>query len=148
MSNSCTRGLFLLAALLFSTAAIGRAQDQQPKTTIKKAPIRPTAMNSGAEMFKEYCAACHGPSGKGDGPAAPALKIAPPDLTMLSKRNNGQFPDMHIAEVLKGGANWPAHGSADMPVWGPLLSAVSPNQGAVNLRISNLTKYLQSLQAK
>ena len=41
------------------------------------------------------------------------------------------------------------HGSKDMPVWGPILSSVSSNKpDVVTLRISNLTGYIQSLQAK
>ena len=149
MSSSFAGNLVVLTTLLLSFGTISIAQDQQPKTTINKAPIKSTAANSGAEMYKEYCAACHGPNGKGNGPAATALKTPPPDLTMLSKRNNGQFPDMHVAAVLKGGADWPAHGSTDMPVWGPLFSSVSSsNQSVVELRVSNLTKYLESLQAK
>lgn len=148
MSHSIrlTLRIFVMA---LSVSAVGMAQYQQPKTTIKQAPITPTSPTSGAEMYKSYCAACHGASGKGDGPAAPALKTPPPDLTMLAKRNNGRFPDMHVAEVLKGGPNLPAHGSAEMPVWGPLFSAVSSNsQGLVNMRVSNLTKYIESLQAQ
>ena len=149
MRQRC-KGLFLVPMILLTTATLAAgAQDQQPKTTIKTAPIRPTQVNAGAEMYKEYCAACHGPKGKGDGPAASALKTAPPDLTLLAKQNNGQFPDMHVAAVLKGGPDWPAHGSAEMPVWGPLFSSVSGNNSSlVALRVSNITKYLQSLQAK
>ena len=143
------RQIMVLAATLWcSTAVLGVAQDQQPKK-IEKAPVKSTAANSGADMFKSYGAACHGAGGKGDGPAASALKIAPPDLTMLSKRNNGQFPQSHVDAVLKGGPGAAAHGSPEMPVWGPLFSAVSAsNEGVVNLRISNLEKYLQAMQAK
>jgi len=149
MFHSQNLKVVVLVMFLFSTAVLGIAQSQQPKTTIKTEPIRPTAPSSGAEMYKEYCAACHGPKGKGDGPAVTALKTAPTDLTMLSKVNGGAFPEMHVAQVLRGGPGWPAHGSPEMPVWGPLFSAVSSsNQGVVNLRISNLTKYLESLQSK
>ena len=134
---------------LFAIASLGFAQNQQPNTTIKAAPVQPTAANDGATMFKQYCAACHGANAKGNGPAAPALKSAPPDLTLLSKNNGGQFPVMHVAEVLKGGTNAPAHGSAEMPVWGPLFSSISSqSQSIVELRVSNLSKYLESLQAK
>jgi mono/diheme cytochrome c family protein len=142
------RSTLVVATLLLSTAAIGMPQGQQPKTTIEQAPIKPTPANSGAEMYKNYCAPCHGANGKGDGPAARALKTAPSDLTILAKANNGQFPAMHVAEVLRGGPNLPAHGSPEMPVWGPLFSAVSSSRGIVDLRVTNLTKYLESLQVK
>ena len=43
----------------------------------------------------------------------------------------------------------PAHGSKDMPVWGPIfmpLAVIAPAD--VQLRIRNLTNYLESLQVK
>ena len=38
----------------------------------------------------------------------------------------------------------PAHGDAEMPVWGPLFSSMDQNQAVVDLRIANLTKYIKS----
>ena len=35
----------------------------------------------GYDLFLENCAACHGPQGRGDGPAAQSLTTKPPDLT-------------------------------------------------------------------
>jgi mono/diheme cytochrome c family protein len=119
---------------------------QQPKVQQAAAPA--TSAASGEEMFKSYCASCHGPRGKGDGPAASAFKTAPSDLTMLAKKNSGKFPDDKVKTVLRNGVS-PAHGSADMPVWGPVFSAVSQNTPQiVTLRISNLTDFIQSMQAK
>ena len=118
------------------------------QTKVQQAPAPATNAASGEEMYKSYCASCHGPRGKGDGPAASAFKTAPSDLTMLAKKNNGKFPDDKVKTVLRNGVS-PAHGSAEMPVWGPVFSAVSQNsQQIVTLRISNLTDYLQSIQAK
>jgi mono/diheme cytochrome c family protein len=56
---------------------------------IQKVPIQPTSAADGKEMFTTYCAVCHGTSGKGDGPAAAALKKRPADLTQLARKNNG-----------------------------------------------------------
>lgn len=118
------------------------------QTKVQQAPAPATNAASGEEMYKSYCASCHGPRGKGDGPAASAFKTAPSDLTMLAKKNNGKFPDDKVKTVLRNGVS-PAHGSAEMPVWGPVFSAVSQNsQQIVTLRISNLTDYVQSIQAK
>jgi mono/diheme cytochrome c family protein len=36
--------------------------------TIKNVPPNPTSPTSGKDMFKEYCAVCHGQDGKGGGP--------------------------------------------------------------------------------
>jgi mono/diheme cytochrome c family protein len=144
MSTSITRTTMLLAALVLS---VGFARAQETK--IKKVPIKHTAADSGEEMYQEYCAVCHGKTGKGDGPAVAALKKAPPDLTMLTKNNGGKFPADHIAAVLHMGVAEAAHGSEDMPIWGTLFRAVSQrNSAVVQLRISNLTDYINSVQMK
>jgi mono/diheme cytochrome c family protein len=133
--------------LLAVVAACASAQQQG--TVIKHEAAPATSPGSGSEMYKSYCAACHGKDAKGDGPAAPALKAAPPDLTTLAQRNNGKYPTARVASILRGQEQIVAHGNQEMPVWGPVFSAVSGgNQGIVNLRISNLSKYLESLQAK
>jgi mono/diheme cytochrome c family protein len=126
---------------------IGAASAQEKQ--VKKEPIQTSNAASGAEMFKQYCAACHGKDGKGDGPAAASLKAQPADLTTLAKRNGGKFPADHVAAVLRNGVNTPAHGTADMPTWGPLFSSVSSHDTSiVNMRISNLTNYIKSIQEK
>lgn len=114
---------------------------------IKKVPVQPTSMTSGQEMFKTYCATCHGPDGKGNGPAATALKKPPADLTQLARKHNGKFPDAYVAAKLKS-VDQPVHGSKEMPVWGPLLSSVSHNEAEAQLRISNIVAYIGSIQAK
>ena len=70
-------------------------------------------------------------------------------LTQLAKKQGGKFPANHVAGVLKfgSGSAAEAHGSADMPVWGPLFRSVDPNSVA-ELRLTNLIKYLEDLQAK
>jgi mono/diheme cytochrome c family protein len=120
---------------------------QQPE--VKHVPMKPTSAASGQEMFTNYCAACHGKDGKGDGPAATALKVPPADLSTLSKRNDGKFPHDHVSATLRGEASLPAHGSKEMPVWGPLFWQMSHGHAAeVQQRITNVTKYIETLQAK
>ena len=100
-------------------------------------------------MFADYCAPCHGLSGKGDGPAASALKTSPADLTQLAKKNSGKFPADHVMTVLRIGSPSATHGTTDMPVWGPLFRSLDPSAPAiVDQRIKNLTTYIESLQAK
>ena len=65
-----------------------------------------------------------------NGPAASALKVAPANLTQLAKNNGGKFPADRVAQVLRAGKS-PAHGSSDMPVWGPLFSKISNPQDAI-----------------
>jgi mono/diheme cytochrome c family protein len=117
--------------------------------TVKRTAVTPTSAASGQEMFATYCATCHGTAGKGDGPAAPALKKAPANLTELTQRNSGKFPEMKVYGTIKGDSNTPAHGSREMPIWGSVFQSLSHgDQGQVQLRISNLTKYIESIQAK
>ena len=131
---------FLFLALL---GGIAFAQDKE----VKRVSVEPTSATSGREMFRTYCATCHGPDGKGDGPAASALKKTPADLTQLARKHNGKFPDAYVAAKLKS-VDEPVHGSTEMPVWGPLLSSVSRNPGEAQLRINNLVAYIESIQAK
>jgi mono/diheme cytochrome c family protein len=119
----------------------------QEKPAIKRVPVQPTDMTSGKEMFKTYCATCHGPGGKGDGPAAAALKKAPADLTQLARKHNGKFPDGYVVAKLKN-VDEPVHGSREMPVWGALLPSVSQGEAETQLRINNIVAYIGSIQAK
>jgi mono/diheme cytochrome c family protein len=100
-------------------------------------------------MYTTYCAVCHGTDGKGGGPAATALKVPPTDLTNLSKSNGGKFPAMKVMSAISGQSAVPAHGSREMPVWGSLFWNMSHgHEGEVQQREANLTKYVESLQAK
>ena len=148
MKSVAIRAGVLVSALLFSTTM---SMAQQSQTTIKKTPIQRTSAASGQEMFNSYCAVCHGKDAKGNGPAVGALKVPPPDLTTLSQRHDGKYPTMYVESVLKFGAeNFPAHGTKDMPIWGPLLGSISGgiNAPQTTQRIYNLNQYIESLQAK
>jgi mono/diheme cytochrome c family protein len=134
--------LFMIAFVLFA-CTVASAQP-----TIKKVPVSPTSAASGQEMFKTYCAPCHGLDGKGTGPAAAALKKNPANLTELSARNGGKFPELKVFATIKGDSEVAAHGNKDMPVWGSLFPSISSGQGEVQLRISNLTDYVKSIQGK
>jgi mono/diheme cytochrome c family protein len=140
------------AVLSFATAmlvALIASPSLGQKPLIEKRTAPPTSAASGAEMYASYCAACHGKNGKGNGPAAQALKVPPPDLTTLTRRNGGKFPGIVVAHAIAGEANLTAHGSKDMPVWGPVFRSLSGDDRAVaQLRVANLTKYVESLQAK
>jgi cytochrome c553 len=49
----------------------------------------PQPVDTGQADYESLCAVCHGTSGKGDGPAAPALETRPADLTRLAAKNGG-----------------------------------------------------------
>ncbi|HVA91823.1 MAG TPA: c-type cytochrome [Chloroflexota bacterium] len=137
----------LLTTLAASiVVAMGYADQTGTKVVI---PINKISPASGKQMYTNYCAPCHGLNGKGHGPAARALTTPPADLTMLSRNNRGKFPDTHIVAVLQFGSDIPAHGSAQMPVWGPILGTMNRgNSQDKQLRISNLSRYLETIQAK
>jgi mono/diheme cytochrome c family protein len=143
--------ILVFPALIVFTCMVA-AQDQtkdQPKTTIQHVTVKPTSPASGKEMYTSYCAVCHGPDGKGGGPAASALKTPPADLTLLSKNNGGKFPSMKVTSTILGTSDLPAHGSKEMPVWGALFHSMSGgHESEVQQRVANLTHYIETLQAK
>lgn len=138
---------FSLAAQT-SSGSQGSASPQASKPTVKKVAPGYTDPSSGKEMYMAYCASCHGVDGKGNGPAAAALKTPPADLTQIAARNGGTFPDAHVAQIIKGDSRTAAHGSKEMPVWGPMFLEMGHDTAQVQLRIRNLTKYLASIQQK
>ena len=131
----CATSLIALAGLIAA---------QQPADQAPAPHISPT---SGRDMYLTYCAACHGKDGKGGGPVAAALKTAPPDLTTLAKRNKGMFPSDRVYSAITGVSDIPAHGSKEMRIWGPLLLS-RQHDPEVRLRVTNLTKYIGSIQEK
>jgi mono/diheme cytochrome c family protein len=143
------KGMILLGTVLMA-CSVCLAQDKtDTKPVVKKTVIQQTSAASGKGMYTEYCASCHGKDGKGSGPAATALKMSPPDLTVLSKKHDGKFPADKVASTLKFGHDVTAHGSSEMPVWGPLFQSLDKYHDAiVQQRIANVVKYVESLQAK
>jgi len=116
---------------------------------LEQSPDSTIAANSGKQMFEAYCAACHGKEGKGDGPVAAALKVPPADLTVLARQNKGKFPSIQVAKSITGEAGISAHGSKEMPIWGPVFMSLShQHESEVHLRVANLTEYIKSLQQK
>ena len=137
------RKVFSLVVLFVCLAAFG----ESPQREIKYAPVKPTSPASGQEMYTAYCAVCHGNDGKGNGPAAEALKVPPPDLTILARKNDNSYPSDRVRSAIAGDVRLPAHGSKDMPVWGELFWHMSQGHSSeVQLRINNLNKHIESMQ--
>jgi Cytochrome C oxidase, cbb3-type, subunit III len=105
---------------------------------------------SGSELYRIFCASCHGPHAHGDGPVAATLKPKVPDLTRISARNGGAFPTDRVREIIDGQSAPRAHGSRAMPVWGWDFYAVTgedpPRRKHVAELINRLVEYLQSIQ--
>jgi mono/diheme cytochrome c family protein len=136
---------FLLAMSAALVLSMGHASQPNANVTI---PVKHTSPSSGKQMYVNYCAPCHGLDGRGSGPVASALKVPPTDLTLLSKNNNGKYPDSHVAAILQSGTI-ASHGSAEMPVWGPIFGKMNEvSSQDKTLRINNLNRYLETLQVK
>jgi mono/diheme cytochrome c family protein len=148
----CTlRSIVPLSLILFAGFALlmpGRSEEQTPKLSAKKIPVNESGEVSGSRLFHSYCATCHGPDGKGNGPAAPALKTAPPDLTILAKKNGNKFPAEHVMSVLANESDFPIHGSKEMPIWGPIFRRMGADQDLGRLRAHNVTEYLKAIQQR
>jgi mono/diheme cytochrome c family protein len=138
--------IVLVLGLGIAWAVPASSQEPATKPTIKHGVAPHTPVDSGAAMYHAYCAACHGVRGEGNGPAAPALKVPATNLRTLAQRHNGVFPSTEVQAVLKFGVDYPAHGSSDMPVWGPTFRALSSDADIVTLRIANIVQHLKTLQ--
>ena len=130
--------------LLFSGVAAG-----QTKSPAEKDYERLIYSVKGPDLFRAHCAACHGSDGKGDGPVAPTLKSKPADLTVLARNNRGVFPKQIVLKIISGDdSSLLAHGSREMPVWGPIFHQIEEDQDFGNVRLQNLEKYLETIQQK
>jgi nucleotide-binding universal stress UspA family protein/mono/diheme cytochrome c family protein len=129
----------LVAGLLFAPGlvATAAAQDYKQSTT-------------GAEVFRMYCASCHGATAHGDGPLASAMTKKPADLTEIAKRNGGQFPSEMVFKTIDGRQPLRGHGGPDMPVWGDVFTRSRDAGDAERVKavIQSLVEYLDSIQLR
>jgi mono/diheme cytochrome c family protein len=139
-------GSFVVACVLAVGVAAQTPSDQKPVPKVKSVSAVPIVSVDGKDNFTAYCAVCHGLDAKGDGPAAPAMKVPVSDLTTIAKRNKGKFDEIAVQLIIKGAGktSTPAHGVENMPIWGDVFSG--ENTSATTLRIRNLVKYLESIQ--
>jgi mono/diheme cytochrome c family protein len=137
--------LILPVALAVGLAS---ARADEPTKTIKRVPVTDAATMDGQQLFSHYCAVCHGTDLKGTGPAAEALKKRPADLTQITRKSGGNFPEVHVIRVIKGADDTiGAHGSRDMPIWGELFTSLKSKETA-ELRVNSLMRYIEGVQAK
>ncbi|GAB5445968.1 c-type cytochrome [Gymnodinialimonas sp.] len=111
-----------------------------------------TSAANGAALFAQNCAACHGAQGQGyDGPARDWTP--PPDLTLLSQRNGGVFPEIEALATIFGSADhtnpegraMPEFGAGDL---GPTV-VVEVEEGIgtpIPADLVALSEYLRSIQ--
>ena len=137
-------GLLGLTLVCASHEAGGAwAQQQQESDKQYEHLIRSV---EGPDLFRAYCASCHGKDGKGNGPVAATLKATVPDLTIITVSNDGNFPVARIKRIIMGEGMIASHGSREMPVWGPIFHQVEEDVDRGNVRVENLVTYLESIQ--
>ena len=143
-----TTRIVLTGILLGVSGAISAMQGEAAaqKKKLKKEPIASSQSESGGQLYKNYCAACHGVEGKGDGQVARFLKGPPADLSVLAQHNNGTYPADRVAATLRNGTDIGVHGTSDMPIWGPVFQSRVEN--VAQTRIRKLTEFVESLQQK
>jgi mono/diheme cytochrome c family protein len=115
-----------------------------------KGGLDASAAKAGAKLYRTHCATCHGPSGKGDGPMAGRLRVVPPDLTAVSRRNGGKFPFERVYRIIDGREVVEGHGGSGMPIWGDAFLEEKEGYSAekVKERITQLASYLASIQSE
>ena len=137
---------FMIVVLLAPALLVSAAADKQAKVVTK--PAVQTDMSSGKEMFREYCASCHGPDGHGSPKTAAALKATIPDLSTIRKRRHTNDVATFVQNVLRED-KLPGHQAKGMPDWRPILFRVSGGkEDQAILRQTNLARYVESLQGK
>jgi mono/diheme cytochrome c family protein len=116
--------------------------------TIKQGTAPRIQSMEGVDTYKAYCAVCHGPQAKGNGPAATALKKVPADLTTIAKRSGGKFSRADVETMITGKDVLVSHGSRDMPIWGPVFKSLVSDKTFMELRVKNLVDYIESIQTQ
>lgn len=106
--------------------------------------------SNGAQLFRQYCASCHGRNAEGNGPVAPFFRLLPPDLTRIALRSGGTFPAERIRRIIDGREVVIPHGAREMPVWGMQFAMTKDDpaagKAAAEATIARLVEYLQSIQ--
>ena len=142
----------VMATALVAVALLTLGAAEEPPVQEGTVKWSQVAIGNGEVLYAQLCATCHGVEAKGDGPAAPALAVPPPNLTLLAKMDGGEFPTEEVERSISGDGRILAHGGPGMPMWGPALEAVRPDfkparrEWFANQRIKSLAAYLETIQ--
>jgi len=127
VSSLLRKNLSLIVAALCLAFGTQRAWAEENGSTM-----------TGAALYHVHCASCHGDSGRGDGMVGAALRTPPADLTVLTHKNNGVFPEGLVSEFIDGARAVTAHGPRAMPVWGLIFQSRET--------IHKIVEYVRELQ--
>jgi nucleotide-binding universal stress UspA family protein len=105
---------------------------------------------TGGEVFRTYCASCHGTAARGDGPLASSMVRKPSNLTEIAKRNGGVYPPELVFKIIDGRQSVRGHGGPDMPVWGDVFTRSRDAGDAERVKavIESLVVFLDSIQLR
>ena len=135
----CAAGVFLLFALVIAANSDGKSQERRPRED----------PHSGPSLYRTFCTSCHGPDGRGDGPAVRTLRVPPPDLATIAERRGGICPSDEIAQIIDGRKAIAGHAAADMPQWGSALAHLEKiDDATVEARVDALVAHVKSMQRK
>jgi mono/diheme cytochrome c family protein len=108
------------------------------------------AAMSGEDLYRRFCASCHGLEGRGNGPVATSLRVEVPDLTRTASRSRSADQLDRIIRIIDGRSIIGAHGTRIMPVWGEDLARLelgNPDaERSAQTIIGRLAEYVISLQ--
>jgi mono/diheme cytochrome c family protein len=129
----------VVAVLALSACEEKKAAPPPPPPSAKTEPVAaapaaaaaPDAEKEAGDLFSMRCASCHGTAGKGDGPAAAALKPPPRDYT--DAKWQAETTDEQIEKAIVGGG--PAVGKSPMMPPNPDLSGKPEVVAALRKRI-------------
>jgi nucleotide-binding universal stress UspA family protein/mono/diheme cytochrome c family protein len=138
--------LILVAGLMLFPLAVTPAAAQDAVTPQPAV----TQHVPGAELFRTYCAVCHGDAARGDGPLASSMTRKPANLTEIASRNGGLYPSELVFRTIDGKRPVRGHGGADMPVWGDAFarSRDGGDPDRVKRMIQSLVDFLETIQAR
>jgi mono/diheme cytochrome c family protein len=136
------QGVAVLAALAFVGAAAACSSESDPPASASTAAkasapaatsVTPEMIGKGKSLYQANCTACHGESGKGDGPGAGVLKPPPRDHTDYAYMS--KLTDKEIADVIRMGGAIKGR---------PLM----PSHPAINgAALDSLVAYIRTLSA-
>lgn len=129
----------LVAGVMFAPGLVTTATAQEYQQT-----------TTGAEVYRTYCASCHGTSARGDGPLASSMRRKPANLTEMARRNGGLFPTELAFKTIDGRQPVRGHGGPDMPVWGDIFTRSRDAGDAERAKavIESLVVFLDSIQLR
>lgn len=154
MSNQSLREIIAIAAVVVGSGLVGSVTASQhdalpvSATAVQTPADPPGRERAGQDLFRTYCASCHGTTAVGDGPLASSLRRKPANLRQIAKRNGGQYPSELVYRVIDGRHPVRGHGGPDMPVWGDAFARTTDasDEESVKRKIDALVAYLKSIQ--